>query len=111
MIRYSLPIYFDLGYSHLSMCAMIRNLIKSHLMKNRRLILKEIQHINGFMQLLMKQRNTGTKWTKTEKGQLRGYLKRASLYVPVLFVFLLPFGMLLLPILAEIIERRRADRR
>jgi|WetSurMetagenome_2_1015567.scaffolds.fasta_scaffold875621_2 hypothetical protein len=89
---------------------MIKNLIKSHLLKNRELILNETRHVNGFMNLLMKQRNTGAKWTKAEKSQLRLYLKRIWLYIPVLFVFLLPFGMLFIPVLAEILERRRSDR-
>lgn len=79
-------------------------------MKNRALILRETKHINGFMQLLMKQRNTGNRWTKAEKGQLKGYLKRVSLYIPILFIFLLPLGMLFVPILAEILERRQSDR-
>ena len=86
------------------------NLIKSHLIKNRELILRETNHLNGFMDLLMKQRNTGLRWTKAEKGRLKVYLKRIALYIPVLFVFLLPFGMLFIPVLAEILDRRRLDR-
>jgi hypothetical protein len=89
---------------------MIKNLIKSHLLKNKELMLSETKQFNGFMMLLMKQRNTGVKWTKTERGQLKDYLKRVSFYIPVLFIFLLPFGMLFIPILAEILDRRKSAR-
>jgi hypothetical protein len=89
---------------------MIKNFIKSHLIKNRDLILTETRHVNGFMNLFMKQRNTGVKWTKAEKNQLKNYLKRIWLYIPVLFVFLLPFGMLFVPVLAEMLDRRKSPR-
>jgi hypothetical protein len=89
----------------------MKNLIKSHLIKNRDMILGETKRVNGFMTLLMKQRNTGIKWTKAERGQLRNYLKRIWLYIPILFVFLLPFGTLFIPVLAEILDRRKSDRR
>ncbi len=90
---------------------MIKRLIKSHLIKNKDLILNEARHMNGFMSLLMKQRNTGVRWTRAEKAQMKGYLKRLWLYIPVLFVFLLPFGMLFIPVLAEILDRRKLSRK
>jgi uncharacterized Tic20 family protein len=58
------------------------------------------------MKLLMKQKNTGIKWTKAEKDQLKNHLRHLSLYIPALIIFLLPFGSLCIPVLAEILERR-----
>ncbi len=84
--------------------------LKCHLSKHRAMILHEARQMNGFMQLLMKQRNTGTAWTKADKTELKSYLRRMVLYVPVLLIFLLPFGMFFLPILAEIMDRRKVQR-
>jgi len=78
--------------------------------KHKRMILDEAVQINGFMKLLMKPRNAGTGWTKEEKTQLRKHLKRLSYYVPVLIIFLAPFGSLLIPVLAEILDRRKNKR-
>lgn len=89
---------------------MIKTLIKSQLTKNKELIFSETRQVNGFMKLLMKQKNTGAEWTKTEKDQLKKYLQHMALYIPVLFIFLLPLGMLLIPIMAEILDRRKASR-
>jgi hypothetical protein len=72
--------------------------------------MNEAKHINGFMKLLMKHHNTGIKWTGAEKHELKQYLKRLTAYVPALFLFLLPCGLLLLPVLAEIMDRRKISR-
>jgi len=72
------------------------------------MILEEAGQINGFMKLLMKPRNTGAGWTKQEKAQLRKHLKRLSLYVPVLIIFLAPtLAPSSIPVLAEILDRRK----
>jgi hypothetical protein len=84
----------------------VRQLIRKH----KALILNEATELNGFMKLLMKQINTNEKWTGEEKKELKNHLKRLSLYIPVLLVFLLPFGMLLIPVLAENLDRRAARR-
>lgn len=89
---------------------MIQYFLKRSIEKNKKMILDEAVQINGFMKLLMKPRNSGTGWTKHEKMQLRKHLKHLSCYVPVLIVFLLPFGSLLIPVLAEILDRRRNKR-
>jgi|WetSurMetagenome_2_1015567.scaffolds.fasta_scaffold1144409_1 hypothetical protein len=89
---------------------MIRQLITSQIKKNRDLILKETKEMNGFTQLLMKHRNTGVKWTKEEKSKLKYYLCRIVVYIPIIIVFLLPFGTLLLPVLAESLDRRNNNR-
>jgi len=89
---------------------MIKQLITSQIKKNRDLILNETHEMNGFTELLMKHRNTGIKWTEEEKMKLRYYLCRIVVYVPIILVFLLPFGTLLLPILAESLDRRKNGR-
>jgi hypothetical protein len=66
--------------------------------------------MNGFMRLLMKRRNKEGLWTAGEQAQLKEHLRHLSLYVPALIVFLLPFGSLLLPVLAFVLDRRRTRR-
>jgi hypothetical protein len=89
---------------------MIKQLIISQIKKNKDLILNETNEMNGFTKLLMKHRNTGVKWTEAEKMKLRHYLFRIAVYVPIILVFLLPFGTLLLPVLAESLDRRKNNR-
>ncbi len=89
----------------------IRSLLESHFRKYRNILIQEARRLDGFMQLLMKQRNTGTKWTRNEKAQLRRYMRGMLFYVPVLFIFLLPGGFFLIPLLAEVIDRRRHSRK
>ena len=89
---------------------MRESLIRSRILRSKELILSEARGIQGFMDLLMKQRNTGSRWTKDEKAQLKRHLGRLASYVPVLFVFLLPGGLILIPLLAEILDRRKHRR-
>ncbi|MBF0506426.1 MAG: hypothetical protein HQL09_06285 [Nitrospirae bacterium] len=77
---------------------------------NRDFIFKETVAANGVMALLMKNRNTGERWTRDERKQLRMYFLSLSLLVPALIVFLLPFGAVMLPILAEVLDRRKTPR-
>jgi hypothetical protein len=80
------------------------------LISNRTFLLEQGLALKGFMQLLMKQRNTGEKWSKEERKQLKQQLKIISLTIPALVVFLLPGGGILLPILAEVLDRRKEKR-
>jgi hypothetical protein len=86
-------------------------LIKGHLSKNAALIRAEAEHAEDFMRLLMKQRNTGCDWTGEERLLFKRYLRRLAAYVPVFLIFLLPFGTLLIPVLAEVLDRRKVARR
>ena len=90
---------------------LIGRIIKSQIRKNKELILGEARQMDGFVQLLMKQRNTGTKWTHTEKAQLKRYLSRLVIYAPILCIFLLPAGFFLIPLLAEVVDRRKRSRK
>jgi len=89
---------------------MIRFFLKGLILKNKDLIFSEAQRFQGFLHLLFKPRNTDAEWTKEEKEQVKKYLKRLSLYVPILIIFALPGGSLLLPILAEVLDRRKGRR-
>ena len=66
--------------------------------------------MNGFMKLLMKERNTVGRWTEDDKALLRYYLRRLALYVPALTIFVLPFGFFLIPLLVEVLDRRKKSR-
>jgi hypothetical protein len=67
--------------------------------------------IQGLMQLLMKPRNTGLSWTPEEVGRVRSHLKALMRLVPAVVVFLLPGGLFLLPVLAEVLDRRQGPRK
>jgi len=83
---------------------------KNLITKNKEFILEEILAVKGLMQLLIKQRNTNQKWTKEEIREIKNHLKNISKMVPALVIFLLPGGSLLLPFLAEILDRRKKAR-
>ena len=85
--------------------------LKCRIATQRKLILPHVLEIQGLMCLLMKVRNTGEPWTPEELREIRSYLWRIAKLVPVLLVFILPGGLFLLPILAEVLDRRNAPRR
>jgi len=89
---------------------MIRFLLQKIISRQKELILQEATLIQDFMRLLMTLRNTGQRWTRKEKKELKLHLIHLSAYVPVLMVFLLPGGSLLVPILADTLERRKKGR-
>jgi hypothetical protein len=70
------------------------------------IILVEISHIQGFMQLLMKPRN-GMPWSVEDRAAILGHLRHLARSLPVLLIFTLPGGSLLLPILAWFLDRRK----
>jgi hypothetical protein len=86
-------------------------LVRRHLRKQREIILGHVLEIQGLMQLLMKPRNTDQPWSPEELGRIRAHLKALVWLVPSLLVFLLPGGLFLLPILAEVLDRRAVPRR
>src|SRR5436190_7387381 len=72
--------------------------------------LQHILEIRGLMRLLMKPRNSQKPWTTEEKAQIIVHLKEISKTIPLLALFCLPGGSLLLPIFASLLDRRRAQR-
>ena len=94
------------GYSFLMIISYFKRLI----IKNREFILTEVLAVKGLMYLLMKNRNTGEKWTGEEKTEIKNHLRNISKVIPVIIVFLLPGGTLFLPFLAEVLDRRKKRR-
>ena len=90
---------------------MIKKYLKRLIMINKEAILMEVLSIKGFMQLLMKTRNTEEKWNREERREIRRHLRNIAKIVPTVALFSLPGGSLLLPVLAEVLDRRKARRR
>jgi hypothetical protein len=89
----------------------LKRILKTMLERYKELFYAEADTMKGFMALLMKPRNTGIPWTQEEIRRLKLTLRHLAHYVPFLVVFLLPFGTLLLPAMAEVLDRRRTARR
>ncbi len=89
---------------------MLKFFLTRLILKNKEMIFHEAQQMQGFLFLLFKERNSDSKWTREEKEQMKTYLQRLSAYVPVIALFILPGGSLLLPFLAEILDRRKQRR-
>jgi len=89
---------------------MLKNLIKKALFNSREILFYESRQMQGFMQLLMKPRNTGEPWSMEEKLELRNYFKYVSVYIPFLIIFLMPGGFFFLPVFSSILDRRRVKR-
>ena len=90
-------------------------MIKKYLIRliiiNKEAILMEVLAIKGLMQLLMKTRNTDEKWTREEKKEIKIHLKNIAKIMPAIALFSLPGGSFLLPVLAEVLDRRKIRRR
>ena len=89
---------------------MIKKYLKRLLLANKDAILLQVLSIKGLMQLLMKTRNTDEKWTRDEKKEIKRHLKNIAKIIPAVAIFSLPGGSILLPILAEAIDRRKTRR-
>lgn len=73
-------------------------------------ILAELIATRGMMPLLMKARNGG-QWTPAEKQEILVHLRRMAHLSPYLIALLLPGSMLVLPVYAWWLDRRRLNRR
>jgi hypothetical protein len=89
---------------------MIKRYLKRLFVVNKESILMEVLSIKGLMQLLMKIRNTDEEWTRGEKKEIKRHLKNIAKIVPAVAIFSLPGGSFLLPILAEVLDRRKTRR-
>jgi len=89
---------------------MIKNYLKRLIVVNKEAILMEVLSINGLMQILMKTRNTDEKWTEQERKEIKMHLRNIAKIVPAVALFALPGGSFLLPILAEVLDRRKTRR-
>lgn len=77
--------------------------------REREHLLKEMAQMRGLLRLLMKQRN-GYRWTKDDRQQIREQLRSLAKLSPYVALFLMPGGLLLLPIMAWWLDRRRLKR-
>ena len=89
---------------------MIKKYLKRLILVNKDAILMEVLSIKGLMQLLMKTRNTDERWTRDEKKEIKRHLKNIAKIIPAVAIFSLPGGSILLPVLAEAIDRRKIRR-
>jgi len=69
----------------------------------------DVVRMRGLMPLLMKRRNGGL-WTADEKSELLAQMRILSRVSPYLLFLLLPGSVLLLPIYARWLDRRRKHR-
>jgi hypothetical protein len=88
----------------------IKRYFKRLIRSNKEAILMEVLSIRGLIQILMKVRNTDEKWTREEKKEIKSNLRNIAKIIPAVAIFCLPGGSLLLPILAEALDRRKARR-
>ncbi len=77
--------------------------------RERKFLGEELTRTQKIMPLLMKPRN-GERWTREEKRELVGHLKRLSGMGPYVALLLLPGGFALLPLLSWWLDRRRLKR-
>jgi hypothetical protein len=89
---------------------MIKRYLKRVFIINKEAILMEVLSIRGLMQLLMKTRNTDQKWTREERKEIKRHLRTIAKIIPAAAIFFLPGGSFLLPILAEVLDRRKTRR-
>jgi hypothetical protein len=89
---------------------MIKTYLKRLVLIHKEAILMEVLAIRGLMQLLMKTRNTGEKWTAAERKEIKMHLKNIAKIVPIVVIFCLPGGSFLLPIFVEALDRRKTRR-
>jgi hypothetical protein len=85
-----------------------RQLLSSQRREARRVIV-ELMATRGLMPLLMKARN-GESWTIEERRFLVEHLRRLAHLSPYLIGLLLPGSIVLLPIYAWWLDRRRINR-
>ncbi|MGO8991625.1 MAG: hypothetical protein ACLQGU_02055 [bacterium] len=89
---------------------MIKKYLKRLILVNKDAILMEVLSIKGLMHLLMKTRNTNEKWTRDERKEIKRHLKNIAKIIPAVAIFSLPGGSIILPLLAEAIDRRKTRR-
>jgi hypothetical protein len=75
-----------------------------------RRVVAELLVMRCIMPLLMKPRN-GVSWTSAEKAELLAQFRRMAHLSPYLIVLLLPGSILVLPVYAWWLDRRRVNRR
>ncbi len=76
------------------------------LSRARAAMLFHVSQAQGLMHLLKKSRN-GMSWSKEDKIALRRHLNHLAKALPAFGIFSLPGGLLIMPLLATFLERRK----
>ena len=87
---------------------MVRKMLEAQ-QRERIFVVQEVLKVKGLMPLLMKQRN-GNKWTATERRELIETMRAFSNLSPYLVTLALPGSVMILPLLAWWLDRRRGKR-
>lgn len=85
-----------------------RQLLSSQRREVRR-VLTELMATRGMMPLLMKARNGG-QWTTEERAEIIVHLRRMAHLSPYLIALILPGSVVVLPLYAWWLDRRRIRR-
>lgn len=88
---------------------MLRKMLDAQ-QRERLLIITAASRIKGLMPLLMKPRN-GERWTPADRAELQEHFRALRHLSPYLVLLAMPGSVLLLPILAWWLDRRRTPRR
>ena len=83
----------------------VRSINENHYMHIR----SELTQVRGLLPLLMKRRNGG-KWSSEERATLLRDLRALSGLSPYLIPLLMPGGILMIPLVAYWMDRRRKTR-
>jgi len=86
----------------------LRQRLRDHTGRIKDMIRQDIQGVPGLMALLMKPRN-GSRWTRAERSELAGQLRGLSRLGLVLALTLVPGTVIVLPLLAWWLDRRRSQ--
>lgn len=89
---------------------MVAQFVNRVIHNNKAFILDQVLEVQGLSRLLMKSWSSGEKWTQAEMRQIWAHLKAISRMVPVIIVFLLPGGSLLVPVLPHVFGQRKGTR-
>ncbi|MDD5451247.1 MAG: hypothetical protein PHT49_05075 [Desulfovibrionales bacterium] len=79
---------------------------KATFLRYRNEILNEVLQAQDLMGILMK--GTHAKWTGEDLAAMKKHFTRLAKRIPALSILLLPGGLVLLPILAEVLDRRKS---
>ncbi len=81
---------------------------KATFLRYRDEILDEVLRVQDLMRILMK--GTHARCTEEELAAMKKHLTRLAKRIPALSILLLPGGLVLLPILVEVLDRRKRKR-
>lgn len=77
--------------------------------REKQRVLREVAQVRGLMPLLMKRRN-GEAWSREERKELVRVMRGLYSVSPYLLALAMPGSVLLLPVLAWWLDRRRRRR-